>query len=55
MICLIPLNKFSDALHAFICARAIGNLWSNCLGVNIFNPLALVSFSAALFLALRII
>ena len=38
MICLISFSKFSDVLHAFTCARAIGNLRSICLGVDIFNP-----------------
>ena len=37
MICLISLKKNSDVLPAFTCARAIGNLWSNYLGVNIFR------------------
>ena len=40
MICLISLSKFSDALPAFTGARAIGNLGSICLGVNIFNRVA---------------
>ena len=31
------LSKFSDVLLAFTCARAIGNLWSICLGVNILR------------------
>ena len=30
--------KFSDVLSAFTCARAIGNLWSICLEVNILSP-----------------
>ena len=34
MICLILFSKFSDFLPAFTCARAIGNLWSICLGVS---------------------
>ena len=34
MICMISFSKFSDMLPAFTCARAIGNLWSICLGVN---------------------
>ena len=37
MICLISYNKFPDVLPTFTCARATGNLWSICLGVNIFN------------------
>ena len=36
-ICLISLSKFSDVLLAFTCARAIGNLWSISLGVNILR------------------
>ena len=31
-------------LPAFIGARAIGNLWSICLGVNIFSYLPFVAF-----------
>ena len=38
MICLILFSKFSDVLPAFTCARAIGNLSSICLGVNILSP-----------------
>ena len=38
MICLISFGKFSDVLSAFTCVRAIGNLWSICLGVNILRP-----------------
>ena len=34
-ICLISFNKLSELLPAFTCARAIGNLWSICLGVNV--------------------
>ena len=30
-------SKFSDVLPAFTCARAIGNLWGICLGVNILR------------------
>ena len=37
MICLISFSKFSDVLAAFASARAIGNLWSICLGVNILS------------------
>ena len=36
MICLISFSKFSDALPAFNCTRAIGNLY---LRVNILIPL----------------
>ena len=35
--CLISFSKFSDVLLAFTCARAIGNLWSICLGVTILK------------------
>ena len=35
--CLISLNKFSELLPAFTCARAIGNLWNICLCVNILS------------------
>ena len=38
IICLISFSKFSDVLPAFTCARAIGNLWSICLEVNILRP-----------------
>ena len=37
MICLISFSKFSDVLIDFTCARAIGNLWSICLGLNILR------------------
>ena len=37
MIFLILYNKFSDVLTAFTCARAIGDPWSICLGVNILR------------------
>ena len=37
--CLILVSKFSDVLTGFTCARAIDNLWSFCLGVNILRPL----------------
>ena len=40
MICLISFSKFSDVLPAFTCARAIGNLSSICLGVNILSHVA---------------
>ena len=42
IIFLISLGKFSDVLPAFTCARAIGNLWHTCLGVNIVSPSSLV-------------
>ena len=38
IIFLNPFSKFSDVLPAFNFARAIGNLWSICLGVNILRP-----------------
>ena len=47
MINLISLSEFSDVLHAFTCARGIGNLWSICLGVNIFSTVPLVALSFA--------
>ena len=31
-------------LPAFTCARAIDNLWSICLGVNIFSHFACIDF-----------
>ena len=34
---LILFSKYSDILHVFTCARAIGNLWSICLGLNILR------------------
>ena len=38
VICLISFSKFSDALPAFTCASAIGNLWNICLCVKILRP-----------------
>ena len=38
IICVISFGMFPDVLPAFICASAIGNLSSICLGVNIFSP-----------------
>ena len=38
MICFISLSKFSDALPAITCVRAIGILWSISLGDNILKP-----------------
>ena len=43
MIYLILFSKFSDVLPAFTFARAIGSLWSICLGVNIFIPFPFVA------------
>ena len=40
IICLISLSKLSDVLLALTCARAIGNLWSICLGVKILIHVA---------------
>ena len=37
MILCISFSKFSDVLPAFTRARAIGNLWSICLEVNILR------------------
>ena len=37
-ICLISFHKLSELLPAFTCARAIGNLWSICLGIDILSP-----------------
>ena len=36
-ICLILFNKLFQLLPAFTYARAIGNLWSICLGVSILS------------------
>ena len=36
-ICLISFSKLSELLPAVTCARAIGNLWSICLGINILS------------------
>ena len=36
-ICMISFSKFSDVLPACICASAIGNFWSICLGPNILR------------------
>ena len=44
MLCLISFSKFLDMILAFTCARTIGNLWSICLGVDIFNPFPCVAF-----------
>ena len=37
VIWLISFSKFLDVLHTFTCARAISNLWSICIGVNILS------------------
>ena len=39
------VSKFSDVFPAFTCERAIGNLWSICLGVNILSPSHCVVFN----------
>ena len=36
---LVSFNNSSELLPAFICARAIDNLLSICLGVNILSPI----------------
>ena len=43
-ICPISFNKLSELLPVFTFARAIGNLWSICLGV-ILSPLPAVDFN----------
>ena len=43
MIFPIWFSKFWDVLPAFMCARAIGNLWSICVRDNIFNLSSYVS------------
>ena len=42
---MISFNTFSELLPAFACARAIANLWSICLGVNILSPVPAVDFN----------
>ena len=45
MICLISVRNLPDVLPAFTCAKAIGgNLWSICLGDNIFSPSLFAAF-----------
>ena len=36
-IYLTSFSKFLDVLPAFTCVKSIGNVWSICLGVNIFR------------------
>ena len=43
MICLISFSKLSDLFSAVTTAMTIGNLWSICLGVNMFIALYLTS------------
>ena len=38
MIWRILFSKFLGVLPACTCVRAIGNLWSTCLGVNVLIP-----------------
>ena len=45
MISRILFSKFGDVFPAFTCARAIGNHWSICLGVNILYPVPVVDFN----------
>ena len=40
-IACLSFNTFSGVLPAFTCVRAIGNLWSICLGHNILSCLLL--------------
>ena len=40
MIRMISFSQSSNVLPAFTCARAIGNLSSICLGVNILSSIA---------------
>ena len=56
MVCLISYSKFSDVLPAFTCARAIVNVSSICLGVNILIHLPCLVFigSIPLLKALRV-
>ena len=44
-IFLISFNRLFELLPAFTCAGAIGNLWSNCIGVNILSPVPVVGFN----------
>ena len=48
MICLILFSNFLDAVAAFICAKAIGNLWSIYLGVYILIPFQFFALYLAL-------
>ena len=41
------VNELSELLPAYTCARAIGNLWSICLGVSILSPVPLVALDLA--------
>ena len=41
----ISFGKFSDVLPAFTCAKAIVNLQSICLGVNVVNPFPCIGFN----------
>ena len=44
-IYLMSFNKRSELLPTFTCARAIGNFWSICVGVNILSPVPVVGFN----------
>ena len=44
---LTGFSKFSDMLYALNFARATGNLWSICLGVNILSPSPWIDFYLA--------
>ena len=44
MVCLILFSKFPDVLPACTCARAIDNLSSICLGVNILSSWPCATF-----------
>ena len=42
---MISFNKLSQLFPGFTCARAVGNLWRNCLGVNILIPVPVDAFN----------
>ena len=46
------LSKFSNLLHFFTCASAIGNFWSICLSVNTLIPLSYVGFLIGILMGL---
>ena len=55
IIGLISFFKFSNVLHDFTCASAIGNLWIICVGVNTVICCPCVFMGSIIFLkALRI-
>ena len=45
----MSFGKFSDVLPVFTCARAIVNLQSICLGVNVVNPFPCIGFNGDIF------